>query len=224
MLDKIWAIVKKDLITEMRTKELFTSMLTFSILVVVIFSFAFAFSTGLIKLAAPAMLWITFTFAGVLGLSRSFALEKEGNAVLGLLLTPTDRSFIYIGKLISGTIFVFIVGMIIVPMFVIFFNLDFVATVLPLIPVVLLGSLGYVAVGTLFSAMAVNTRLREVLLPILLFPIIIPLIVSAVKLSSLVLEGKPLSDGYSALQLLIAFDIIFVAACAVVFEYVIEES
>ena len=223
-MKKVWAIIRKDIVTEMRTKELFTSMLTFSLLVTVIFSFAFGFSGGLVRLAVPAMLWITFTFAGVLGLSRSFALEKEGNAVLGLLLTPTDRSLIYFGKMISGTIFVFIVGMIIVPMFVLFFNLDFLGTLLPLAPVVFLGSIGFVSVGTLFSAMAVNTRLREVLLPILLFPIIIPLIVSAVKLSGLVLEGKPLSEGASALQLLIAFDIIFIAACAVVFEFVIEES
>jgi heme exporter protein B len=223
-LNKVWAIIRKDVLTEMRTKELFTSMLTFSLLVTVIFSFTFGFSTELVKLGAPAMLWITFTFASVLGLSRSFALEKEGNAVLGLLLTPTDRSLIYIGKMISGTIFVFIVGLIIVPMFILFFNLGFISTLVPLIPVIFLGALGFVSVGTLFSAMAMNTRLREVLLPILLFPIIIPLIVSAVKLTGLVLEGKPLSEGSSALQLLIAFDIIFIAACAVVFEFVIEES
>jgi len=223
-LNKVWAIIRKDIITELRTKELFTSMITFSLLVTVIFSFAFGFSTSAARLAVPAMLWITFSFAGVLGLSRSFALEKEGNAVLGLLLTPTDRSLIYFGKLISNTLFVFVVGIIIVPMFVLFFNLGFTDTILPLVPVVFLGSLGFVAVGTLFSAMAVNTRLREVLLPILLFPVIIPLIVSAVKLSGIVLEGKPLSSGASALQLLIAFDIIFIAACAVVFEFVIEES
>ena len=223
-MKKVWAIIRKDIVTEMRTKELFSSMLTFSLLVTVIFSFAFGFSTELVRLSAPAMLWITFTFAGVLGLSRSFALEKEGNAVLGLLLTPTDRSLIYFGKMISGTVFVFIVGIIIVPMFILFFNLSFLATLVPLVPVIFLGALGFVSVGTLFSAMAVNTRLREVLLPILLFPIIIPLIVSAVKLTGLVLEGKPLSEGSSALQLLIAFDIIFIAACAVVFEFVIEES
>ncbi|HKQ33428.1 MAG TPA: heme exporter protein CcmB [Thermodesulfobacteriota bacterium] len=223
-MNKIWAIIRKDVITELRTKELFTSMLTFSLLVTVIFSFAFGFSASAARLAVPAMLWITFTFAGVLGLSRSFALEKEGSAVLGMLLTPTDRSLIYFGKMISNTLFVFVVGITIVPMFVLFFNLGFTGTILPLVPVVFLGSLGFVAVGTLFSAMAVNTRLREVLLPILLFPIIIPLIVSAVKLSTLVLEGKPLYSGASALQLLAAFDIIFIAACAVVFEYVIEES
>lgn len=223
-MKKILAIVRKDIVTEMRTKELFTSMLTFSLLVIVIFNFAFQFSAELVRLAAPAMLWITFTFAGVLGLSRSFALEKEGNAVLGLLLTPTDRSLIYFGKMISNTLFVFVVGLVIVPMFVLFFNYSFMDTLLPLIPVIFLGSLGFVSVGTLFSAMAVNTRLREVLLPILLFPIIIPLIVSAVRLSGQVLDGKSVTGASSALQLLVAFDIIFIAACAVVFEYVIEES
>ncbi len=223
-MKKVLAIIRKDIVTELRTKELFTSMLTFSLLVIVIFNFAFQFSAELVRLAAPAMLWITFTFAGVLGLSRSFALEKEGNAVLGLLLTPTDRSLIYFGKMISNTLFVFVVGMVIVPMFVIFFNYSFIDTLLPLIPVIFLGSLGFVSVGTLFSAMAINTRLREVLLPILLFPIIIPLIVCAVKLSGQVLGGKSISGTSSALQLLVAFDIIFIAACAVVFEYVIEES
>jgi len=223
-MHKIWALVKKDIVTEFRTKELFTSMLTFALLVIVIFNFAFGFAPGILNLAAPAMLWIAFTFAGVLGLSRSFALEKEGNAVLGLLLTPTDRSLIYFGKMISNTIFVFITGLIIVPMFVIFFNYDFLDTLLPLIPIIFLGSVGFVSVGTLFSAMALNTRLREVLLPILLFPIIIPVIVGAVKLSTQALAGEPILEARSSLQLLVAFDIIFLTACSVVFEYVIEES
>ncbi len=223
-MKKIIAIIQKDFITELRTKELFSSMITFALLIIVVFNFAFGFSREIVDLAAPAMLWISFIFAGVLGLSRSFALEKEGNAILGLMLTPTDRTLIYAGKMISNTIFVFLVGLIIVPMFVIFFNYNFLETLVPLIPVILLGSIGFVSVGTLFSAMALNTRLREVLLPILLFPIIIPVIVSAVKLSGLALEGKSILEAESSLKLLIAFDIIFVTACSVMFEYVLEES
>ena len=223
-MNKIWAIVKKDIVTELRTKELFTSMLLFALLIIVIFNFAFGFSVEILNLASPAMLWIAFTFAGILGLSRSFALEKEGNAILGVLLTPTDRSLIYAGKMISNTIFVFIVGLITVLMFILFFNYSFTSTLFPLIPVILLGSIGFVSVGTLFSAMALNTRLREVLLPILLFPIIIPVIVSAVKLSGEALEGNSIFMASSALKLLIAFDIIFVTACAVTFEYVISET
>ena len=223
-MNKVWAIIKKDIVTELRTKELFSSMLVFALLVIVIFNFAFGFSTELLDLAAPAMLWISFIFAGVLGLSRSFALEKEGNAVIGMLLTPTDRSLIYAGKMISNTIFIFLVGLLMVPMFILFFNYEFLSTLIPLIPVIFLGAVGFVSVGTLFSAMALNTKLREVLLPILLFPIIIPVIVSAVKLSGQVLDGNSLFAASSSLKLLVSFDIIFLTACAVIFEYVIEES
>ncbi len=223
-MNKVWAIIKKDIVTELRTKELFSSMLVFALLVIVIFNFAFGFSSQLLDLAAPAMLWISFIFAGVLGLSRSFALEKEGNAVIGMLLTPTDRSLIYAGKMISNTIFIFLVGLLMVPMFILFFNYEFLSTLIPLIPVIFLGAVGFVSVGTLFSAMALNTKLREVLLPILLFPIIIPVIVSAVKLSGQVLDGNSLFAASSSLKLLVSFDIIFLTACAVIFEYVIEES
>lgn len=223
-MNKVWAIIKKDIVTELRTKELFSSMLIFALLVIVIFNFAFGFSTQLLDLAAPAMLWISFIFAGVLGLSRSFALEKEGNAVIGMLLTPTDRSLIYAGKMISNTIFIFIVGLLMVPMFILFFNYEFLSTLIPLIPVIFLGAVGFVSVGTLFSAMALNTKLREVLLPILLFPIIIPVIVSAVEISGQVLDGNSLFAASSSLKLLVSFDIIFLTACAVTFEYVIEES
>ena len=223
-MNKILAIIKKDIVTELRTKELFSSMLLFALLTIVVFNFAFGFSVEILNLAAPAMLWIAFTFAGILGLSRSFALEKEGNAIMGMLLTPTDRSLIYAGKMISNTIFVFIVGILTVLMFILFFNYDFMSTLVPLIPVVLLGSIGFVSVGTLFSAMAINTRLREVLLPILMFPIIIPVIVSAVTLSTQVLDGNSIFTADASLKLLIAFDIIFISACAVTFEYVIDES
>ena len=223
-MSKLWAIVNKDIVTELRTKELLTSMLTFSLLVIVIFSFTFGLSAELMNLAAPAMLWIAFSFAGILGLSRSFALEKEGNAIMGLLVTPADRSLIYFAKLLSNTVFVFLVAVIMVPMFVLFFNLRFTPGLLQLVPVIFFGSLGFVSVGTLFSAMALNTRLRDVLLPILVFPIVIPLLVSAVKLSSSVFSGGSVLDETPSLKLLIAFDIIFIAACSVVFEYVIEES
>jgi len=223
-MHKIWAIIRKDIVTEIRTKELFSSMLLFSLLIIVVFNFAFGFSVELLNIAAPAMLWIAFTFAGILGLSRSFALEKEGNAIMGILLSPTDRSIIYAGKMVSNTIFVFIVGVITVLMFILFFNYGFTATLFPLLPVIFLGSVGFVSVGTLFSAMAINTRLREVLLPILLFPIIIPVIISSVKLSGQVLDGGSVFDAASSLKLLISFDIIFVTACAVTFEYVIDET
>jgi heme exporter protein B len=222
-MKKIWVIVWKDILTELRTKELLVSMITFALLIMVIFNFAFDFSVELIAVAAPAILWISFTFAGVLGLSRSFALEKEGNSIFGLLLTPTDRSLIFLGKMIGNIIFVFIVEAIILPIFILFFNFNLFSDVIPLLFVILLGTIGFVSVGTLFSAIALNTKLREVLLPILLFPIIIPVIVSSVKLSSSILNGSGIGKTGSSLQILVSFDIIFLVLCAVVFEYVVEE-
>lgn len=222
-MTKIWAIVWKDLISELRTKELLTPMFTFALLTMVIFNFAFDLSAELVPIAAPAILWVAFTFAGVLGLGRSFALEKEGNSILGVLLTPTDRSLIFLGKMIGNVIFVFITALIIIPTFVLLFNYNLGNTLLPLLLVVLLGTIGFVSVGTLFSAIASNTRLREVLLPILLFPIIIPVIVSSVKLTGAILAGKSMVEENSALQILISFDIIFLVACSVLFEYVVEE-
>ncbi len=222
-MKKIWAIVWKDIITELRTKELFCSMFTFALLIILIFSFTFGFSIEFISVAAPGILWVAFTFAGVLGLSRSFALEKETNSILGLLISPVDRSSIFLGKMIGNMIFVFIVEAVILPIFVLFFNYNLFGNFPPLLLVILLGTIGFVSVGTLFSAMAVNTRLREVLLPVLLFPVIIPVIVSSVKLIGAILDGKPIGEAGSSLQILVSFDVIFLVICTIVFEYVIEE-
>lgn len=219
----IIAILYKDIIIELRTKELLSAMFTFAILLLVIFNFAFSLSTELIKFAAPAILWVSFTFAGVLGLSRSFAIEKEGNSIMGLLLTPVDRSVLFFGKMIGNFIFVVIVELIILPLFSLFFNFSFTDVLLPLLVVITLGTIGFVAVGTLFSAVALNTKLREVLLPILLFPIVIPVIISSVELTGSILEGDSILFNNSALHILISFDLIFIAACAVTFEYVVEE-
>jgi heme exporter protein B len=219
----IISILYKDILIELRTKELLSAMFTFAVLLLVIFNFAFSLSTEVIKFAAPAILWVSFTFAGVLGLSRSFAIEKEGNSIMGLLLTPVDRSVLFFGKMIGNFIFVIIVELIILPLFSLFFNFSFTDVLLPLLLVIILGTIGFVSVGTLFSAVALNTKLREVLVPILLFPIVIPVIVSAVKLTGSIIEGEPMRFNDSALQILISFDLIFVAICAVTFEYVLEE-
>ncbi|MER3447534.1 MAG: heme ABC transporter permease CcmB [Candidatus Dadabacteria bacterium] len=222
-MKKIWAIVWKDIIIELRTKELFSSMFVFALLIILIFSFTFGFSVEFIPVAAPGILWVAFTFAGVLGLSRSFAIEKEWNSILGLLISPIDRSYIFLGKMIGNMIFVFIVEAIILQIFVLFFNYNLFVNLPSLLLVILLGTVGFVSVGTLFSAMAVNTKLREVLLPVLLFPIIVPVIVSSVKLIGVILSGKPIAKAGSSLQILILFDIIFLVICTVIFEYVIEE-
>ncbi len=223
-MKKLLIIVWKDIVTELRTKELLSSMFMLALLILVIFNFALGYSPVLVGEAAPAILWISFIFAGVLGLTRTFAIEKEGNAMVGMLLTPTDRTVIYLAKLLSSSIFVFIVGLFTLPLFALFFNFSLLSVIPQLILIIFLGTIGFVSVGTLFSAMVINTRLREILLPIVIFPIIIPVVVSAVKLSAAVISGNGLNSEAFSLKLLLAFDIIFLAASAVVFEYVIDES
>lgn len=218
---KVVAIVWKDLVAELRTKEMFSSMLVFALLVIVIFNFAFELKSADMTDLAPGMLWVAFTFAGVLGLNRSFALEKDRGALEGLMLTPLDRSGIYVAKMLSNLIFMSLVELMVLPLFWVLSNLMFFP--IALIPVVILGTLGFVAIGSLFAAMTVNARAREVMLPVLLFPVAAPLIVAAVKATGTVLAGQPLLRAGGWLQLLLACDVIFLVLSILTFEYVIEE-
>lgn len=223
-MKKIGAIVWKDLITEFRTKEIFSTMIAFAILIVVIFNFSLNLSKDIALSVIPALLWVSFIFVGTLGLSRSFAVEKENGAVVGILLSPTDRTVVFIGKMLANFIFLSTVQLILLPLFVLFFNLDISGQIINLVIILVLGTLGFVFVGTLFSTMAINTKLREVILPILLFPIVIPVVINAVRASSIILNGGNIGDITQYLKILICFDVIFFATCAVIYEYVIDES
>jgi heme exporter protein B len=220
-LRKILAIVHKDIIAELRTKEMFSSMFVFALLVIVIFNFAFELRVANVKQVAPGVLWVTFTFAGMLGLNRSFILEKDKGCLEGLLLAPVDRSAIYFGKMLGNLIFMSVVEAIVLPIFWVLFNPPLFSPALILILV--LGTLGFAGVGTLFSAIAVHTRAREVMLPILLFPIVVPLMIAAVKITGGLLDGQPLSEMRNWLNLLVGFDIIFLTVSYMTFDYVVEE-
>ena len=186
-LNKTLAIVWKDVVAELRTREMFSSMLVFALLVIVIFSFSFDLRVENIAQVAPGALWVTFAFASTLELSRSLALEMENDCLDGLFLAPMDRSAIYFGKMIGNLIFMFVVEIIVLPTYSILYNTNLFRP--GLLAVILLGSVGYTVVGTLLSSMAVQTRTRDILLPILLFPVILPVIVAAVKASSGILLG-----------------------------------
>ncbi len=221
-LRKVMAIVGKDVATEIRTKEMVSSMFVFSLLIIFIFNFAFDLRAENLQTLAPGVLWVAIVFAGMLGLSRSFILERDQGVIDGLLLAPVDRSAIYFGKMIGNVLFIGLVEIIILPIFVILFNQP--AAVLPmLVGVVILGTIGFASVGTLFSAMAVHTRAREVLLPIMLFPVIVPVMLSAVRLTSGILDQSPFEDVSHWLALLLAFDVIFIAASFILFEFAVEE-
>ena len=220
-LRAVSAVVWKDLQAEFRSRELFSAMLVFSLLIILIFNFALELDVKTRQSVTSGVLWATFAFAGTLGLNRSMAIEKDRGCMDGLLLAPVDRSAIYFGKVISNLAFMLIVEIIVLPVYSILYGINLFQPGLLL--VILLGSIGYVGVGTLLSAMSVQTRTRDILLPILLFPVVIPVILSAVKASGGYLDGLPFEEILSPLSLLIAYDIIFIAVAFMVFDSVVEE-
>jgi heme exporter protein B len=219
---KVLAIVSKDITAELRTKEMMSAMFVFSLLVIFIFNFAFDLRAQNAATLAPGVLWVAIAFAGMLGLGRSFIIERDRGSLEGLLLAPVDRSAIYFGKLIGNVLFIATTEIVILPLFIIFFNLS-IAIIPALVGVVILGTIGFAGVGTLFSAMVIHTRARDVLLPILLFPVIVPVLLSAVRLTAGIIDGLPFADVQNWLALLVAFDLIFMAIAFILFEYIVEE-
>lgn len=217
----IFAIFWKDMLSGLRTKEILTSVLVFGLLVLVIFNFAFEPGSGTKESVAPGILWIALVFAGVLGLNRAYANEKENACIEGLMLCPIERHVIYWGKLASSFSFMLLVAVIITPIFLALFNLPVFLPRLALI--ILLAAFGFSSVGSLFSALSAGTKARDLLLPILFLPIVVPIIIAAVEATAAVLGGKPWSDMSTWLQIMIAFDLIFLVISTLVFEFVIEE-
>jgi len=217
------AIVRKDILLEFRTKELLVSMLLFALLILVILNFALGTGSAPAEGALPGVLWVTFTFAGVLGLNRSFLTEHESGGLHGMVLAPVDCEAIYLGKMLANFIFMGVAEAIVLPIFAVLFNFPILGRLPALLMVLALGNLGFTAVGTLLSAMAASSRMREVLLPIILFPTAIPVIVGAVNVTGRVLAGEPLAHSVPWLKLLGAYDTIFLVVAILVFGYVIEE-
>jgi heme exporter protein B len=215
------AVVWKDLQAEFRSRELFSAMLVFSLLIILIFNFALELDVKTRQTVTAGVLWSTFAFAGTLGLNRSMAIEKDRGCLDGLLLAPVDRSAIYFGKVISNLAFMLIVEAIVLPVYSILYNINLFEP--GLLMVILLGSIGYVAVGTLLAAMSVQTRTRDILLPILLFPVAIPVLLAAVKASGGLLAGVPFEEVQFPISLLIAYDVIFIAVAFMTFENIVEE-
>lgn len=221
LLRAIAAIVWKDLRAEFRSFELVSAMLVFSLLVILIFNFALELDIRTRQSVTAGVLWATFAFAGTLGLNRSMAIEKDRGSFDGLLLAPVDRSAIYFGKFFSNLAFMLLVEIIVLPIYSILYNTNLFQP--GLLMVILLGSIGYTAVGTLLAAMSVQTRTRDVLLPILLFPVAFSVLLAAVKASGGFLNNSELTDVLLPINLLIAYDVIFIAVSFMVFDSVVEE-
>jgi heme exporter protein B len=218
----VLAIVQKDLAAEFRSRELLSAMLVFSMLVILIFNFALELDIKVRQSVTAGVLWTTFAFAGTLGLNRSMAVEKDRGCLDGLLLAPVDRSAIYFGKAISNLAFMLIVEAIVIPLYALLYN-EVRIFQLEFLGVLLLGSIGYIAVGTLLSAMSVQTRTRDILLPILLFPVAVPVLLASVKASGGIIAGAAFAEILAPLNLLIVYDVVFIAVAFMVFDFVVEE-
>ena len=218
---QIAIIVWKDTLLEMRTREVVISMIVFALLSVVTFNFAFDPTPSMANMVASGILWVTLVFAGILGLTRVFALEISSGGIDGTLLSPISRDAFFFGKVISTLIFMMFVEAILLPVMVVFFDLDF--QLIPLILVSILALFGLALVGALFSAMAINTRAREVMLPVLYLPMIVPVLISAVECTEVILAGGGLVDISKWLSMMLVFDATYMVAAPFCFSAIASE-
>ncbi|MGH9350700.1 MAG: heme exporter protein CcmB [Terriglobia bacterium] len=222
-LSVIWTLFVKDLRLEWRQRETLAAVCVFGVLVVFLFNFAFQPGGEESLRLLPGLLWIAFAFAGILGFNRSFAAERENGCLEGLRLAPIDPGLIYLAKALSNFVFLAIAEVVIVFAVSIWYNFSFFPSLKWFACVVFFGTLGYVAVGVTFGGVAANTRMREVMLPVLQFPVIIPIFIGAIEATSSVLKGDSPAQFLSWVKLLITFSIIFLVLSFLLFEYVLEE-
>lgn len=218
---QVMALAAKDVRSELRSRQVLSTTVVFALMVLVVFNFAFDFGRAEMERLAPAMLWVAITLAAVLGLNHVFGKEKEQSALEGLLLCPVDRSAIYFGKLLGALAFTLAMEAAVLPIFVAFTD-QAIFSPGPLLAL-LLGTLGFLAVGTLFAAISSNTKTREILLPVLLFPVATPILVAGVEVTGMGLSGEPFSELAGWLGLLVAFDLVFLVLCPILFEHLVDE-
>ncbi|HYK83229.1 MAG TPA: heme exporter protein CcmB [Gemmatimonadales bacterium] len=223
LVAQAWAVARKDLVLEFRTRTAVLSAVVFTALVLTVFNFG-RDPTAISALdLAPSILWVTFTFAAMLGLNRAFQLELENDALEGLLVSPLSRVSLYWGKLVANLVFVGVVEAVGLPLFVLFFNVPVGGVLLPLVGIIALATTGFVTVGTLFSAMVIRTRFAELMLPVLLLPFLIPPLVFAVLATAQLFAARPLSESLAYLKLLAAYDIVFLAVATLLFRHTVDE-
>lgn len=219
----ISAIFVKDLRLEWRNRETLASVCIFGILVVFLFNFAFEPGREESLRLLPGLLWISFAFAGVLCFNRSFAVERENACLEGMALAPVDPGLIYLGKMLANLIFLGIAECVIVFAIGLWYNFSFVPSLRWFGPITFLGTLGYVAVGTTFGAVAANIHMREVMLPVLQFPVAVPVLIAGIEASTGALKGDPPASYMSWIKLAAGFAVVFTVLSYLLFEYVLEE-
>ena len=217
----IWAIGRKDLLLETRNKDIIVAVSAFALLVLMVFTFAIDINQVNAKLTGPGILWASIAFAGVTGLNRAFALELEGNTLEALMLAPISRDLIYVGKMFGNFLFLTASQIIVVPIFAVLFNLAVLRW--EMLVISLLTTIGFSAIGTLFAAMSMRVRAREVMLPLLFLPVVTPLIMAAVESTSHVVNDGSWPEIAQWIQLALAFDIAFIVISAFIFQQILED-
>lgn len=215
-------VVWKDLISEWRTRETMSSMLFFALIVILVFSFSFSMDQDAARQLIAGIIWVAFTFTGIIGLGKSFTSELQNDCLESLQMCPAPKGAIYLGKVAANFLFMFSVEILLFPLFVLFFNLDVIEAVGTLLIIFFLATLGLSSVGTLFSALTVQIRAREVMLPVLLLPLAVPVMIAAVEATRGALSGDPFSFYSQWIQLLIIFDIIFTVVSFWLFEFILD--
>ncbi len=220
-LSPIGVLVWKDILLELRSRELIVSVLVFGLVVAVVFNFALNATPQRVTALAPGILWVTFAFSGIMAMNRAFVREREQGGLEGLLLTPVSRDAIFLGKAAASFVFMLLVEAVLTPVFAGLLN--FSAASVTLVLTIVLATLGFALVGTLFSAISVQTRSREILLPVLFFPVILPVLVGAVESTKRAMGGETIVGLNHWLPLLGAFDAVFLVICPWGFSLVVEE-
>ena len=219
---RAWIVLWKDLLTERRSKESLNALFFFAVLLLFLFELALGPDRERLTAALPGLLWLGFILAGLLGLGRTFLVERENDCWEGLLLTPGDKGAIYLGKLAVNFLLMAAVAIVLLGLFGIFYNVDLWGSLAPLSVVILLGTVGLASVGTLFGAMTSQVRARELLFPLLLLPVQVPVLLGTVKATEAVLQGLALAEVGHWLNLLAAADLVYLVVGILTFEFVLE--
>jgi heme exporter protein B len=222
-MTRVGAVAWKDLTTERRSKANFNAVVFLAALMLLMFGFALGPDTAALRSAAAGILWLTVLFSGNLAFHRSYQVELERGALEALLLYPGARSSIFLGKLVANLVFVLLVEVVLIPLAIVLYDIPLEGHLWSVLLVVVLGTVGFVTLGTFYASMASRSRAREVLLPLLLFPMLVPVLVASVEGTSSLLAGDAMGDGGRWIQLLVAFDTIFLGASILAFGAVIEE-
>lgn len=217
------AIFWKDVLVEFRTKDALTSMLLFGLIVILMFHFAFEPDSLETERYGPGLLWMTFVFAGILGMNRAFAGERENDSLQALKLAPISWGAIFLGKMLANLLFMLLAETVMLACFTLFFNFDLLPRFGWMSVITLLGTLGFASVGTILAAISMNTRMSDVMLPILLLPIALPVVVGAVESTAAIFTDPPGEALGFWVKFLVVFNIIFVTLPLLLFEYILEE-